>query len=297
MRHLSTNMNEPQPHASPPATFVAHLLRSVTPVTGCLIAGLGVCLPILTAAIAELKVGSPSSTAGLAIPFAVIWGAVAATVGAIAGHAVRERVQRSRWAGPVDRDLVALVLLFVVGAGCAIAMAAVLRHEAGRRPRVQQSTGEIVRSQAPPDLKVIREGTFIWVAYPKAEHPVHELRWNGQPVNFAINDRELVVRAGSLVTAAVDLTGSDYPREAYGVTARMSGDSSEWLALLVHLRITGERDLLVIFEPSGRLVHEELLERRRGRGLSPVGIGIIEPTAGLQEILVNSGTPFRYRMR
>jgi hypothetical protein len=49
--------------------------------------------------------------------------------------------------------------------------------------------------------------------------------------------------------------------EVLGTTAALDG-SGEWLALLVRLRATGKREVLLIYDPAGKLMHQELLERR-----------------------------------
>jgi hypothetical protein len=46
-----------------------------------------------------------------------------------------------------------------------------------------------------------------------------------------------------------------------GATATLDG-RDEWPALLVRLRATGKREVLLIYDPAGKLMHEELLERR-----------------------------------
>jgi hypothetical protein len=77
------------------------------------------------------------------------------------------------------------------------------------------------------------------------------------------------------------------------VTAALSADGREWLALLVQLRATGGRELLFIFNPEGELVHEELLERRRGRA-PRVGLGAAGQAGGPQEVILDRGLPVRY---
>ena len=49
----------------------------MTSLSGALAGGLGVAVPILAATYYEMKFGRPSSTAGLAIPFAIIGGCLA----------------------------------------------------------------------------------------------------------------------------------------------------------------------------------------------------------------------------
>ena len=91
-------------------------------------------------------------------------------------------------------------------------------------------------------------------------------------------------------TTAINISRFDYAREIYGVTATLSPTGQEWLALLVQLRATGGRDLLFIFNPEGVLVHEELLQRRRGR-VPRVGLGAAGPAGGRQEIASIAGCP------
>jgi len=80
----------------------------------------------------------------------------------------------------------------------------------------------------------------------------------------------------------------DYVREIYGVMAKLT-DDSEFFALLLVLRSTGQRALLLVFDPHGMLVHQELIQRRSPRtALWAAG----QP--GHQEISVIAGEPTHY---
>jgi len=177
-----------------------------------------------------------------------------------------------------------------------VGVSAVLWLESRNRPQVIHSIGIIARAYGPSPLTPLREGALVWASQPAPSQPqplIQELHWNRETVQVGIANDQLVVRTGQVGAAAVDLSRYDYVREAYAVPARLTG-GSESLALLLHLRSSSQRDLLLIFDPAGRLVHEELLERESGRRAPRVGLGVAGGSADRQEILVHRGTLLRF---
>ncbi len=289
MAVLGTGM----PKRTHPRDVLGTLLRSITPVTGALAGLLGVAVPILAATFYEMKFGRPSSTAGLAIPFAIIFGVLAAGAGAAVGHGVRQMVARTRWAGTIDLRGAAILLMLIVTVPSLLAIHAVRRMEAENAPRVILSAGEVSRAEGMSELAPLRSATFLWVSSPHPDHPRQQLHWNGRRVDVRVTDDRLLLTTDERPTAALNISRFDYAREIYGVTATLSATGQEWLALLVQLRATSGRDLLFIFNPEGVLVHEELLQRRRGR-VPRVGLGATGPAGGRQEISLDRGVPMRY---
>src|SRR5687768_1189975 len=102
------------PEHTHPRGLAGQVLRAITPLTGALAAGLGVVVPICAAVFYEMKLGRPSSTSGIAIPFSIVLGGLAAAVGAAIGRGVRQVVARSRWAGPTEWRTAALLVMVVV---------------------------------------------------------------------------------------------------------------------------------------------------------------------------------------
>ena len=269
----------------------AAILRSVTPLTGALLAGLAVAVPLIASGIAEMRFGRPSSTAGLIFPFAIIWGALAAAVGAAVGRAVADRVRSSRLAGPVDWRAVSVVLVIVLTTLTTLAVRSVFRIERLNTPRVIASTGRIVRSVGhAAGAGWTASGALLWKS---TSSPDQTIQWNGRRVVIGVTDDALQVHAGDQALPRVDLAGLSYVREVYGMTAPMANGTSEWLVLLARLRATSRRELLVIFDPQGALAHLELLERPPRR--EPRTILWTEGSpAGPQQVGVNLGVPLRY---
>lgn len=275
------------------ADFIVPVVRSITGTTGALIGGLGVASPILAGVIYEFKFGRPSSTSAVAIPIAVVVGLFGAAVGAAVGMLIRIAVDRSRWSGRRDRRVMTAVVLLSVLTPVIRSIASVRSREASNRPHVVRTSGGVFQSQGPSAFKPLRSGRLLWVSSGSVGSSVQELRWNDEPVSVEITAGTLVIHDRFAAPVTVDLSHYDYARAVYGVTVTPPAGEAEWLALLIHLRATGRRDYLVILDPQGGVVHEELLERLPGPSPS-VGIGVAGSPDGPEEVVVNRGRPLRY---
>lgn len=243
--------------------FHTRMARSITAGSGALIAGVGVATPIIAGMVTEIAWGRPTSTSGLAIPAAIFLGLVGAAAGAALGSMVATFVRNSQGADPVDWRFAGVLLLLVAAVPSALVVRSKLRHESLNAPRLIRSTGEIVAAPGDSSQEPISPPTLLWRMSEKSQ-AARTLRWNGQLVDIALSDGKLDVGAGGLRGDAVSLADFDYVREINGVTATMTSDRGEFLALLLDLRTSGRRSLLLIFDSRGALVHQELLLRRSG---------------------------------
>lgn len=273
--------------------LAASVLSSITPLTGALVGGLGVAAPIFAGTVAEIMFGRPSSTTVVAFPIAFVFGTGGALIGAAIGFAVRRFVMRSHWARQMDRRVVGMLLLLAVGIPSVLAVRSVLSYELLNAPGVIESTGLVVRHEAVSPLEPRSPAVLIWASHPEVAGQVQELHWNERAVRVTVNGGQLVMHAGDVTSAAVDLRGLDYVREIHAVTATLGGGTSESLALLARLRATGRRELLLIFDSRGTLRYRELLERRTNLLRSPV-IWSAGPESERQEFIVDLGAPLRY---
>jgi len=270
------------------ADLRTRMARSITAGTGAMIGGFGVATPIVVAATAEIWWGRPSSTSGLAFVAAVILGAAGAAIGAALGHLTETSVRASPLSGPVEWRLAGVLLLVVAGSASVLLVSSGLRQEALNTPRVIFSTGEIVRRPGEIWRPTISSATLIW-SLSSRTGTSGALRWNGERVNVSVRDDQLEASAGAIRIDAVSLSDFDYVREIYGVTATLATDRTEYLALLLDLRTSGRRSLLLVFDPRGSVVHKELMSRQSAKR---VVFAAGEP--GHQEIAVNVGSPFHY---
>jgi hypothetical protein len=106
-----------------------------------------------------------------------------------------------------------------------------------------------------------------------------------------LDGETLIISRDSAVMGRVSLSGLDYVRQVYGVTVT-EDEGQEFLALLVRLRATGRRELLLIYDSTDALVHEELLARAKS-GPAPV-LWNTARSAGEQGFLLDLGEPLRY---
>jgi hypothetical protein len=118
------------------------------------------------------------------------------------------------------------------------------------------------------------------------------LVWRGRRTWIAVDDDILVIDDSSGTVDRVALKGLDYVRAVHGAIAELEGGGEEWLAVLVRLRATGRRELLLIYDPQGNRVHQELLARTRS-GPGPVLWSAGAPRER-QEFVLDIGQPVRY---
>ena len=246
------------------AAIVHAIPRSLNAGTVALMGGVGAAAPTLAGFVAETLFGRPNSTA------------VPRTSG---GFYLRNRgcdrqrdprlgrpvlvVRGTRWAGPVNCHVVALILAVLIAVPSAIAVEQVRQGEVFNEPRVIDSTGAITRVMGNSALELRTPSTRLSGFLLRAGDDAKELRWNSRRVHVQVSGDRLVLLAEGSTTASVDLKGFDYVREVAGVTARFRGASSEGLVLLFRLRATGRRELVLVYDAAGNLVHRELFHQYR----------------------------------
>lgn len=94
----------------------------------------------------------------------------------------------------------------------------------------------------------------------------HPIVWNGRPVKIDGADEHIMITdpmTGSPV-ASTNLRGFYSIGRMRAVPVCRQSDGTDLLAVLVALRPTSHRSLLLVYAGDGRLVYEELLERRSG---------------------------------
>lgn len=318
--------------------FAAALFRSITPLTGALIGVLCFGGPVISYELALNAFGRPLTfesswwwAQGFPVVIELCGGALA---GAVFGFVVRSAVGFKRWAGPVDRRVVSVLLLLALGIPSWRVVSLVRRYEAFNNPRVIETTGQIIRSDGPTQLEPPSGAPLLW-EFPLGE-PSHDLRWNGRAVsarhpilrtrgNTSLVVRtgpetdllgferslgltlhappktawmaERVTRPGTLPTITIDLDGFDSPTRVWGVAAGLKRGEPESLVLLVGMRNgLRERDhrALLLILDPQGTMIYKELLRMESDDDTGARLWTVGAKPQSQDILVNVGTPLRY---
>jgi len=185
-------------------------------------------------------------------------------VGLVARPFLSRRGERDRVdSAKLRRNSRLAIIVFAVSAGIAGAMQMVLveRHN---EPRVISNKGAFEVSaypskdyseEAAPALGI--RSTKIWTF--DAAEPL-QTTWLDRELAANVDGRVLELKTDSTVLASYDFHSYSYLTQVDALPIRSSrGD--DFLAVLVHLRATSYRSMLLIYDDGFNLVYEQLLER------------------------------------
>lgn len=272
---------------------VASALRSVNVVSGALIGAAAPVAYLFAGITTESVIGrpSPDQMAGTLLFGLPFLGGLGALVGAVLGGVAGLLIGRTRLARS-GRSVVlaAFALVLLIGGLSGIQVAR--QSEDRNRPRVVQTTDAVARLSGFGTLAPATPATLMFSSLPTGESAT--LVWRGGTVGVRLDGSTLIVSDDSGMVSEVNLAGLDYVREVLGVTAT-AGQSQEWLALLVRLRATGRRELLLIYDSTGALVHEELLARTKSGPQEVLWNASSE--GGEKAFLIDLGEQLRYVLK
>ena len=232
------------------------------------VAGLTVLSYLMSGLLMEIAIGRPSSTAAIGFIFFPIASLIVAGIGYVVGLVARPFLLRRGERDRVDsaklrRNSVLTIIVFAIPAGIAGAMHMV-RVERHNEPRLISNTGAF-EVHAYPSMEYSEEAapaigirsTQIWSF--DAVEPL-QTTWLDRELAANVDGRVLELKAGSTVLASYDLRSYSYITEVDALPIRSSrGD--DFLAVLVHLRATSYRSMLLIYDDDFNPVYEQLLER------------------------------------
>ena len=233
------------------------------------VAGLTVLSYLMSGLLMEIAIGRPSSTAAIGFIFFPIASLIVAGIGYVVGLVARPFLLRRGERDRVDsaklrRNSVLTIIVFAIPAGIAGAMHMV-RVERHNEPRLISNTGAFevhadpskdYSKEAAPALGI--RSTQIW--HFNAVEPPQTTWLDREFAANVVDGRVLELKAGSTVLASYDLRSYSYITEVDALPIRSSrGD--DFLAVLVHLRATSYRSMLLIYDDHFNPVYEQLLER------------------------------------
>jgi hypothetical protein len=252
---------------------------------------------LISAFVTEAMIGRPSSTHALGYFAAVIWSGIIAIIGFIFGIIssmllklfCESKTIFKKNPHTLSIALIVLIILSVI-AGCALSY----WSEQQQRPHVIADTGILKKLKDLP-VKTVEEieAKYVFAKYNPEEEETQNILWNDKKVFFNITDDDSVQILNSErdTIASTDLSKYDYARTIYALPVALQQDNRMGLALLVGLRATSRRSMLLVYDYDGKLIYQELLNR--GRCREDVLASLIDEQ-GSNYILVNVGSPTIY---
>ena len=271
-------------------SLLVRLLRSVTLLTGALIGATAATSYLLGAVSFTLLFGRPPSdlAANLASALALLL-TLATVSGAVAGLIVQGLVRLSSYAGPGEWHLakrgLAVVFIGLTGLGIYTAWT----YESADWVRVVQTSPAIARLEGPSSVIPRRPAVLVYELFGKM--PTQTLMWEGHPVAVSQAQQIVTIRRGDDVIDVVNMRRMVYLTEIVATTATLGG-TGEWLAVLVRIVSTAQRDLLLIYDPGGRLVHREVFARTTADAATALWSAGADRSP--QEFMVDVGSPVRF---
>lgn len=273
-------------------------LDRLLPAALALVAGTVAAAAGIAALAADVFIGRPSSSSGVAAILLLPIVLLAAVVGFAAGHGLGGWLRRRGLSPAVRMGPYRVVMTVVLGIatvmGATFGARPVIRHERLLQPRVLTGADAVERHAAGADeCPGARPAPVACDALNGVT--AYALVWNGRETTLGCTrEGHLTVSdAAGGVTASVDLTGYEYVREVRAAVARQR-DGRESLALLAGLHATGGRDMFVIVDADGRVIYQELLERASREAAAPLAVC---PADDRDAIAVDTGTPLIYRTK
>lgn len=249
----------------------------------------------LTALIAEAQIGRPSSTHAIGFIFVPIYAAILALVCFCVGLVIRGILGKfvvprtlSRRSNQIINVLFVCVLALAFFSGVVFSE----RQEEKQKPHLIFDSGQIIK-MSPSEIKgkKEREATFVFSIYTDDRDKAAPIQWNGKKLDFkVVGDNILKVldkAENELITA--DLKKFDYIGRIYVLQFALDDSDKKSLAVLVRLRATSQRSMLLIYDSARKLIYQELLERRGDSEMS-----IMTDSSGKEYLYVNVDKPTIY---
>lgn len=253
---------------------------------------------LLAPVMAEIQLGRPSSTVGIGL-------LVAPLAGVLCGGSVLVVAMLFRWVArragipsvTVPIWLVGSMLLVVIGAVVGLninARAQVAAQEFERRPRVIVESSRIVKMPGQTRGAGPRvEAPLLFSIY-AADTAAPSIEWNGRMISVAgRNEQVTVLDAAGARLASTDLHAFDYIGRINATPFCRHPDGSSDLAVLVTLRATSDRSMLILYGADGAVIHQEHLERTRS-GDGRDGLMSVVQSEGKELLVVEHGAVDAY---
>jgi len=216
--------------------------------------------------IGEEKLGRPSSTAAIGYLFVPVYSFIVGLVGLGVGFLLRLFL-RSRG----DRNLIppssfflrlTVVIAVVSGIGVWLSVDNVVAYEKANAAQIIRDSGYFAKAKLNRDNvpSVTKRSLSNWTFEQPNQSP---FVWNTKQYTVRVTNSTLMTIGieGQPNSIRHDFRGRTYLTEVDVLPVQWIQKQPEHLVVLVRLRATSFRSMLLIYDPDGSLIYEELLER------------------------------------
>lgn len=272
---------------SPQAPRVPPRFPDVLPTWAGGMVGVLVAAYVIVQTVAYSTLGRPSSTAALGYVMGPIIGLIAGAAAFLGALLIRAALRRSGMA-PMTVPSWLGRALWVLVLACIPAMYLVARSNAltvefARRPHVIIDSQLITPIEQPnTNLDARVEAPHTYTLLPPETANAKSVDWNGRAVTVLAVDEQVVItddRGNSIASA--DLRAFDYITRIKANAVCRQPDGNSLMAVLVTLRATSHRSMLLLFGADGRIVYQHHLERLGGRNADAMYVGLRNGQAAL----------------
>lgn len=253
-----------------------------------------------TSLILEMFTGRPSSTSSIGIVLIPIITLILFLVCFVVGSLVSNLIEKYLGERVVSAKTIRTIyILFVVTvlASSVAGGVSFKRYEDSQKPRVisNSTTVEKIRDVNYQKSNQV-EAKLLLTVFDDEKNRLSTMIWHDIPLRFHLerntNSLALLDNKGKQLTL-IDLSGFDYITRVYAVPLIVDKTNRKGLAVLVHLRITSWRSVLLIYNAEMALIYKELLNRESTDNVMKV----VKDASGKEYLWLNADTPIIYSVK
>lgn len=254
---------------------------------------------MLAGLIGEEKLGRPSSTAAIGYLFVPVYSFIIGVVGLGVGFLLRLFL-RNRG----ERDLITpssfllrlvVVAVAVSGIGVWLALDSVIAYEKANAAQIIKDSGSFVKAKLSRDnVPSITKRAFNNWSYEQPNQA--PFVWNAKKSTVRVTDSTYMTISieGQDNSIKHDFRGRTYLTEIDVLPVQRAQKQPEHLAVLVRLRATSFRSMLLVYDSNGSLLYEALLDRCGPKERQYMGT--VNDLDGLA-LVVNVCEPFKLTLK
>lgn len=251
----------------------------------------------LTGLILEMKFGRPSSTSAVGFIFILIYAIFLLLIGYAAGLLIRFIVSRFTVERTMSKKslywIYAVFSLTIIVASIAGSVS-FKTYEDAQKPHVIINAAAVAKI---PDLQYQDsnqiDAKFLLSIFDDDKIENGALPWNNKIIRFKLsrdtNSLAILDDAGKQLIQ-IDLSGFDYITRVYAVPVTVNDSNTKGLAVLVNLRSTSRRSVLLVYNAENNLLYQELLYRVCIDNLMKT----VRDKSGKEYLWLNLDTPIIY---